>query len=127
MLMNDMFDDFFGDSYKEPKTNAMLCDVREKDDGYEMNLAMPGYKKEDIKVDFTDGYLNINADSSKDVDEKKEGKLIRQERYHGHVSRRFYIGNVDESKITAAFENGELKISFPKEEKKAVESNIAIE
>jgi len=82
-------------------------------------LELPGFNKDDIKAEVKDGYLIINASHAENKDEKdSEGKYIRRERYSGHCSRSFYIGDaVTEKDITAKFENGILKLNVPKKEK----------
>ena len=84
----DLFDDWM-----TPTTNAMQCDIKEVDNNYEMNIALPGYNKEDISLDLTDGYLTVSANTNQDKEEKdKNGKVIRSERYTGSCSRKFYVG-----------------------------------
>lgn len=116
---NDMFDDLFDSGWSNPSkvNNNMLCDVRETENTYEMNLALPGYRKEDISLELKDGYLKVTASSNKEKEEKdKEGKVIRRERYSGNCSRSFYVGEgFTEEDIKAKFDNGELMISVPKE------------
>ena len=73
----DVFDDMFDDGWISPSTNAMQCDIKEVDNNYEMNIALPGYKKEDISLDLTDGYLTVSANTNQDKEEKdKNGKVI---------------------------------------------------
>lgn len=99
----------------------MKTDVRESDTGYELDISLPGYKKEDVKAELKDGYLTINASTSLDKDEKDEktGKYIRRERYSGSCSRSFYVGkNMTEEDIKAKFEDGVLKLSVPKKDAK---------
>ena len=110
----------------------MKTDVRDTKDGYELDIDMPGFAKEDIKAELKDGYLTISAASKKDNDQKDEnGKYIRRERYAGSCSRSFYVGDqISQEDVKAKFENGILKLSIPKkEEKPAVEENkyISIE
>lgn len=135
-----LFDDFMDDfgfpatsySGKTPiQTTAMKTDVKETEDSYELDIELPGYKKEDVKAHLKDGYLTINASSSVNNDEKdKEGKYIRRERYVGSVSRSFYVGeDITEQDVTAKFENGVLKLTVPKTTPKKVEDKkyISIE
>lgn len=123
--MHDIFDDFFDDDFLTPHTNAMLCDVRETDHDYILNFAMPGFKKDDIKIALDNGYLTVTAEASKNDDEKnKEGKLVRQERYHGTLKRSFYVGDDYKNEdIKAAFDNGELKVTLVKEPKHEEKKN----
>ena len=109
----------------------MKTDVREKDDNYEVAIDLPGFKKEEITVELNDGYLTINAAKGLDKDENnKKGKLIRQERYAGSMTRSFYIGeNVQKEDIEATYRHGVLKLSIPKKamEKVPEKNLIAIE
>ena len=138
----DLFDDFFGDPFEMmvPQSrnplygthakNLMKTDVRETEDSYELDIDLPGFKKEDVSVELKDGYLTIQAAKSLDKDEQKNGKYIRQERYAGSMSRSFYVGeHITEEDIHPRYENGILSFSFPKENKKPVEQKkyIAIE
>lgn len=111
--------------------NMMRTDVKETDQGYEMHIDLPGFKKEDVKARLKDGYLTIQATQDRNNDEKdNDGKYIRRERYTGSVSRSFYVGEkVTEEDIHAKFEDGILKLTLPKEEPHKVEqeSYIAIE
>ncbi len=136
-LFDDLFDDFSKPSkyfakYNTPANSVMSTDVKETDDKYEMDISLPGYNKEDIKMQLKNGYLTITAQTQSDNDQKDDdGKYIRRERFYGTCSRNFYVGkNLTQEDITAKFENGVLKVSVPKKEKvPAVEENkyIAIE
>jgi HSP20 family molecular chaperone IbpA len=143
MLMPSIFgetllDDFWGfpmrDNYmRTANTNGLMqTDVEEKDNGYEITMNLPGFKKEDVKGEIKDGYLTVTASTNTSNDEKdKDGKFIRRERYSGTCSRSFYVGeDVTEDDIKAKFKDGVLKIAVPKKEAKpAVEESkyIAIE
>ena len=112
--------------------HIMKTDVREKKDGYEVDIDLPGFKKEQIRIELKEGYLTISAEKGLDKDEDdKEGRYIRRERFSGSCSRTFYVGeNVEQSDIRASFKHGILKLTIPKkEEKPAVEENryISIE
>lgn len=98
--------------------NLMKTDIREKESGYELDIDLPGFKKEDIKVDLKDGYLTIEAHTAQSDDEKdKSGKYLRRERYIGSCSRSFYVGDeVTQEEIRARFEDGILKLSIPKKQ-----------
>ena len=119
--------------YGKHAKNMMKTDVRETDDSYEVDIDLPGFKKDEVKVQLSDGYLTIEAAKGLDKDEKdkKSGKYIRRERYSGSMSRSFYVGEeVTQEDIHAKYEDGILKLSVPKKEtKKAVEQKnyIAIE
>lgn len=111
--------------------NIMRTDVKETEQGYEIDMELPGFKKEDVKAQLKDGYLTIQATRNVNNDQKdSEGKYIRRERFSGSVSRSFYVGEkVTEEDIHAKFEDGILKLAVPKEDTHKVEQNnyIAIE
>ena len=118
--------------YGKHAKNMMKTDVRETDNGYEVDIDLPGFKKDEIQAQLENGYLTISASKGLDKDQKdKEGRYIRQERYAGAMSRSFYVGDdVTQEDIKAKYENGILKLSIPKKEAKpAVEQkkHIAIE
>ena len=126
----DLFDDFFRPTFPEMRHNLMKTDISEKDGQYELNMELPGYQKEDVKLSLKDGYLLVEAEHKDDKEEKdKKGKVIRQERYFGSCSRSFYVGaSVKEEDIKASFVNGELHISVPKAKEELPETKyIAIE
>lgn len=128
---SDMFDDLFHDPFNYSSVDAMRTDIVEQDGKYLMNMELPGYKKEDIQMELKDGYLIINATKNVDNEEKDDdGHVIRRERYSGSCSRNFYVGEgITEKDIKASFDNGELKISIPKDNVKQVEQKkyISIE
>ena len=138
----DVFDDFdrnffrnFGNIdrtlYGKHARNMMKTDVKETDEGYEVDIDLPGFKKDEITAELKDGYLIISAAKGLDKDEKdKEGRMIRQERYAGSCTRSFYVGDaVTEQEIKGKYEDGILKLSIPKRDAKQVEEKktIAIE
>ena len=117
----NLFDDFMDFPFGGKKINTMMkTDIRDTDSSYELDIDMPGFKKEDIKAQLKDGYLTISASTSSNNDEQdKDGRYIRRERYVGSCSRSFYVGEgVKEEDIRAKFENGILKLSIPKVENK---------
>ena len=134
-LFDDFMDDFsrgfefpeFPDVdkklYGKHAKNLMKTDVKETDTGYEVDIDLPGFKKDEINAQLDNGYLTISAAKGldKDEQEKETGKYIRRERYAGNLSRSFYIGDVKQEDVKAAFKNGILSISVPKEDKKAKE------
>ena len=117
--------------YGKHAKNMMKTDIRETENNFELDIDLPGFKKDEISAKLDDGYLTISASKGLDKDEKnKEGKYIRKERYAGAMSRSFYVGgDVTEEDIKAKYEDGILKLSIPKKEAKAVENKkyIAIE
>ena len=119
-------DEFWGKKnplYGKHAQNMMKTDIRETDGSYELDVDLPGFKKDEIKMELENGYLTISAAKGLDKDEtdKETGKYIRRERYAGNLSRSFYIGDVKQEDVKAVFKNGILSISVPKEDKKAKE------
>ena len=104
--------------YGRHAANVMKTDVHEHDEGYELDIDLPGFKKDEIKLSLDNGYLSVNAAKSLDKDKKNiKGKIIRQERYAGSMQRSFYVGDaLTETDINAKFEDGVLKLSIPKKE-----------
>ena len=129
--MNFSFPDIDKALYGKRVNNVMKTDVKETESGYEVDIDLPGFKKDEVSASLENGYLTISAAKGLDKDEQdKKGKYIRKERYAGSMSRSFYVGEgVDQNDIHAKFEDGILRLSVPKENKKAVEQNkyIAIE
>ena len=117
--------------YGKHASHEMKTDVKETDSGYEVDIDLPGFKKDEINVQLDNGYLSISAAKGLDKEEKnKEGKYIRKERYAGAMSRSFYVGNaLTQEDIKAKYESGILRLSIPKKEAKQVEATkrIAIE
>ena len=110
----------------------MKTDIKETDSGFELEMDLPGFKKDEIKVSLDNGYLTVSAAKGldKDEQEKESGKYIRRERYAGACERSFYVGeNVTEADIKGEFKHGILKLFVPKKDKPAVEEKkyIAIE
>lgn len=136
----NLFDDFFSDPFEMmvPTRNAlygkhgknlMKTDVRETENSYELDIDLPGFKKDEVNVELKDGYLTISAAKGLDKDqEDKKGKYIRQERYAGACSRSFYVGDVKPEDVSAKYEDGILRISMPKQAKQELpkRSTIAI-
>ena len=121
----NLFDDFFNDDFFNWNFNlgnyGMKTDIKENDNEYEFSIELPGLNKEDINVSFEDGYLVVSAKREKSEDEKND-KYLRSERSYGQYSRKFYVGEIDEQKISAKYENGILKLSLPKDEIEKVEA-----
>ena len=146
----NLFDDFFDDFFEWPAydkqmkdaqkklygrraDNMMKTDVRDHDDHYEIDVDLPGFKKEELSLELTDGYLTIKAAKGLDKDEKekKSGKYIRRERYMGSMTRSFYVGDtITQEEIKAEYKDGVLKVNVPKSDpnKKIEKTNyISIE
>ena len=139
-LFDELFDDDFpmipmrsirNPLYGKNAKNLMKTDVRETDNTYELDVDLPGFKKDEVQLDLKDGYLTISAAKGLDKDqEDKKGKYIRQERYAGACSRSFFVGEgIEPRDVSAKFEDGILRVSLPKQVKKELPrtSTIAIE
>ena len=137
-LFDELFDEFldfpaFDDKamqkaqrklYGRHAANMMKTDVQEHENHYEVDIDLPGFKKDELSVELKDGYLVISAAKGLDKDEKdkKNGKFVRRERYAGSLSRSFYVGeSVKQEDIHAKYESGVLKLSIPKMEEKKPE------
>ena len=137
-IFNDnLFDDFFDFPFYDDKAdrkiqrklyghhagNLMKTDIKEKKDGYELEIDLPGFKKDEVQVELKDGYLVVSAEKGLDEDEKdkKSGKYLRRERYAGSCQRSFYVGkDITEEDIKAQFQHGMLTLFVPKKEAKPV-------
>ncbi|MDD5968900.1 MAG: Hsp20/alpha crystallin family protein [Anaerostipes sp.] len=133
----DLFDDFFGypfytdRDWKKAEKQAytkrndlMKTDVRETEDAYQLEMDLPGYKKDEVKVALEKGYLTIHAvkEEKKEEKDEKTGKYIRQERFTGACQRSFYVGeNLTEADIKGEFKDGILTLTIPKKEEKPKE------
>lgn len=152
IFTESLFDDWFDDLFELPRFddramqkanrklyghhagNMMKTDVKEHDDSFEVDIDLPGFKKDELSLQLKDGYLTITAAKGLDLDEqeKTSGKYVRRERYAGSMSRSFYIGNeIKQEEIHARYENGVLMLNIPKPQEKTpeIEENkyIAIE
>ena len=131
----NLFDDWFNfpefDNFSNRAERKLYChhadklmktDVRESEDGYEIDIDLPGFKKEDITLDLNNGYLTVSAAKGLDNEEtNKKGRIIRQERYAGAMQRSFYVGDaLEEEDVKASFKHGVLNLTFPKKEKAKV-------
>ena len=138
----NLFDDFWGfpthelanidkKLYGKNAQHMMKTDVHETDETYELEMDLPGFKKDQINVKLEDGYMTISASKGHDTEKKdKHGKIIRQERYSGAMQRSFYVGDqVKVEDVKAKFEDGVLRLCIPKRELKPLEggNTIAIE
>ena len=140
----NLFDDFFADPfengfdrsffggqnalYGKHAKNLMKTDVRETEDSYELDIDLPGFKKDEVSVELKNGCLTIQAAKGLDKEETdKKGKYIRQERYAGACSRSFYVGEaVEPEDVSAKFEDGILTVSVPKNAKKQLPKSSSI-
>jgi len=117
----DLFDNMFDDPFFNRKENKLMkTDIKENKDNFEIAVDLPGYEKENIQVDVSEGYITINAKMDQKNDEEDEnGKFIRRERYSGECSRSFYVGeDIEPDDVKASFKNGTLTLKVPKKEEK---------
>ena len=136
-LFNDDFMDFpfekefFGKKnplYGKHAKNMMKTDVRETDDTYEVDIDLPGFKKDQIDVRIENGYMTVSTAKGLDKDEKdKDGKYIRRERYAGSMSRTFYVGDIKAEDVKAKYEDGILKVTMPKKDQKAIDKSNSVQ
>ena len=124
----NLLDEFFGDWDREMRrmdrklygrnaAREMKTDVHEHEDHYEVDIDLPGFKKDEITLELQNGYLTVTAAKGLDKEETKKGKVIRQERYEGSMQRSFYVGDgLTETDIGAKLEHGVLSLNIPKAE-----------
>ncbi len=136
----NLFDEFFTDPfglvnasevnrqlYGKNAKNLMKTDIKEKQNSYELAIDLPGFKKDEINIDLSNGYLTIQAAKGLDKDEQdKDGRYIRRERYAGSMSRSFYVGDVKPEDVSAKFEDGILKLDLPKAGQRRLPENNRI-
>ena len=104
--------------YGKHAQNMMKTDVKETDDGYEVDIDLPGFKKDEIQLELNNGYLTISTQKALEKDEKnKKGRMLRQERYAGVMQRSFYVGeHITEEDVKASYESGVLHLVLPKKD-----------
>lgn len=133
---NDFFTDFLSDPFdmgffggrpqgQKAVPATMKTDIKETDKAFEIDVDLPGFKKEDVHAELQDGYLTVSATTSQESEDKdKKGTYLRKERFTGSCSRSFYVGDdISEDDISAKFENGILSVTVPKKELPAPEEN----
>ena len=127
--MDAMFNNRHSELFGKHAKNLMKTDIRETENTYELDIDLPGFKKDDIQIELQNGYLTISAAKGVDKDEQdKKGRYIRQERYAGAMSRSFYVGeNVTIEDMHARFESGILQISVPKNVQKQLPKRNILE
>ena len=126
--LDGVFDDFFT-PVRGDEMSKMRCDIYEKDGIYTMEMDIPGFNREDVKIEIDDNdYLTITAEKNSETnDEDSDKNYVRKERSYGKYQRSFYVGDIDKDKIDAKFENGILKITMPKkEEEKSSKKTIEV-
>ena len=126
--MMDVFNDFDRDFFRgfgrpehmlygKNASRMMKTDVKESDEGYELDVDLPGFRKEEIRLDLANGYLTISTEKNLENKDERKGRVLRQERWSGTMSRSFYVGeHVTEEDIKARYENGVLSLKIPKKE-----------
>lgn len=128
----NFFDDDFDNMFlpilpKKTEINTIMkTDVKEKGDKYILDIDMPGFEKENISISLDSGYLTICGTTKQEKDEENKSEYIRKERFVGTCSRKYYVGDMQETDIDAQFKNGVLTISIPKEAKKPDKKAITI-
>ena len=132
----DVFDDFDRDFFRgfgrpehvlygKNASRMMKTDVKETDEGYEVNVDLPGFNKDEIRLELNNGYLTISTEKS--LNKENKGKMLRQERYVGAMQRSFYVGgSITEEDINAKYENGVLSLTIPKKEVRKVPEKMQI-
>ena len=120
-FLDDVFEDFLPETGK----NNMKCDIYEKNGNYNIEMDLPGFSKEDINIDIEDDYLIVSAEKSESTSED-EKNYIKRERKYNKYQRSFHIGNINENKISAKFNNGTLHVTFPKEKEKMLTKKVEI-
>lgn len=122
--LDDIFDDLGRGALR---VSEMKCDVYEENGIYNIEMDIPGYEKNDIKIECNDGVLVVTAEKNNVSNEESNNKkYIRRERVYGKISRTFNFSDIDEDSIKAEFTNGILKISIPKLEKNQTKKVIEI-
>ena len=126
LTKRDPMYNFFNEMFRSPfmsgandttgTSKLMKTDIREHENGYSLEVELPGFTKENIQAELKDGYLTITATRSGNTEETEEGKFLRRERFQGTCKRSFYVGEyLHEEDIKAGFKDGVLKLDFPKE------------
>ena len=135
----DVFDDFdrnFFRGFPQPERvlygknaqRVMKTDIKETETGYELDVDLPGFSKDEIKLELENGYLTISTEKTLEKDQQtKAGRMLRQERYLGTMQRSFYVGTqLTEEDIHATFENGVLHLDLPRKDAKKVPEKKSI-
>ncbi len=127
LIPRDFFlDDVFSDFLTSKDTNHLKCDIYEKGNKYFIEMDMPGFKKEDAKIECDNGYITIKVSKNDEkIDESKN--YIKKERYFNEYQRSFYVGDIDTNDIKASFKDGVVLVEVPKEEKASTRKVIEIQ
>ena len=120
--LDDLFDNFF-----TSESSALKCDIYEKDGAFHLEMDIPGFKKEEIKIESNKGNIIVSAEKETSSEEKDtDKKYLRRERVYGKFQRSFYLGDMDENNIEATFSDGTLHIIVPKQEEKETKRFIEV-
>ncbi|HHX79976.1 MAG TPA: Hsp20/alpha crystallin family protein [Acholeplasmataceae bacterium] len=125
-FFDSIFDDFF-DFPTKTRKDLMRTEIKKVGDNYQIDVELPGFNKEDLKINLEDGYLTISAKREHAHEEKEADEIIRSERYYGEFARSYYVGNISESEITAKYNNGILTVLLPCESNTENKKYITIE
>ena len=118
-LLDDLFKDTMLDRHE---SKLMRTDIKENENDYSVIIDLPGYEKEDIKIEVDEGYLTVTATKTSEDSQENSGRYVRKERYFGECSRSFYVGdNIETEDVKATFRNGTLNLSIPKKEEQEEE------
>jgi len=124
---DSFFDSLFDSFYDNNRKGYMMkTDIYEENNKYVIEMDVPGFKKDEVCVDYEDGYVTVTA-KKEEEDRKEDKNYIRRERMYGEYTRSFYVGNINEKDIKAKFNDGILKIKLPKENLKDNIKQIPIE
>ena len=126
MLPSRMFFDNFFE--RENNNELMKCDIYKTGENYILEIDIPGFKKEDIDIEYDNDYLTVKVEKKEFDEDDVEKEYIKKERsMYEQYERSFYIGSIDENKIKAKFENGILKLNIPKVQEELTRKKIEIE
>ncbi len=124
----DVFDDWFNSPFRADVFGAMKTDILEEEKDYRLDIDVPGFSKEEIKISVENGYLTIEAEKNQEKEEKdQKGNYLRRERNYGSCSRRFYVGDIKKESISASFKDGILTVIVPKATEPEAESKKYID
>lgn len=127
LIPRNYFGDIFDDFMPMTKEENMKCDIYEKDGDYHIEMDVPGFDKNEIKIEAKKDYLTITAEKSEEKDDERDNKnYIHRERSYGKYQRSFYLHDLDSDKVNAEFNNGVLNITVPKKEEKEDKKYIEI-
>ncbi len=112
----NFWNDFFSPTFFSTNSSVMKTDIRETEKEYLLDVELPGFNKEDVRISLDDGYLTIETKKNEEKENTEDRNYIRKERYSVNASRSWYVGNIDQTLIKANFNNGILTVSVPKEQ-----------